>query len=704
MDDNPFARFHALGFARLIPIVPPGAEVSPHSTLHKRIGTPQDSRGKSPGIRGRDGLWRGFDWVPHEADATDLARWHAMGAGVGVKTGAGLVAIDADTRDVALATIIRDEIERRFGRLPVRVGQSPKALYLLRVDDETPYRRIEFGRPGPAGQRERVEILTSGRQFVAHGIHSKTGRPYDWPRGVPRHDELPVVAPGELTALLEALRALLPEARPIVSEGAVTTTSQAALRGDPDAVRRAVENIPNTSNHFPAREDYLAVGYAIKAAVPDAAEAFDIWSSWCARWRDGENDPDVMEADWRRMKPPFRRGAAWLYDLAERYGGDGWTSAHAFFDAVDPSAVTVDDNPFAGAPQPGESDLFPLVRLDELMARPPQSFLVARHVPSTSLGFLYSVPGAGKTFLALDLALSVAYRRPDWHGDTINPTRTGVLYIASEGSYGFRNRIRAWTQARDAGAPPDGFRVLEQTVDFMNAGDVDRLLRSVRASGLAETGMALIVVDTVSRAMPGADENLQKEMTLFVRACDRLKEAFRCAVLGVHHAGKNGDMRGSTVLMGAGDFVFRLERRKDRPVGHLHCEKHKDAPDGWTEPYRFNIVDVGDGESSIVPERAPVTIGPSIGVTPDLTQDVLRGMQAAWDRGEPWGARHQSGERFAERRLIADHGLTAAGAAEMLDMLLASGLVVADLVDRKSKRKGLRPAERVRGVPKSVFG
>ncbi len=118
MTDNTFERFHALGYTRLTPIVPPDAPISEHSTLFKRMGTKQDGRGKTPGTRGRDGKWSSFDWTAYECDIPDLARWQAMAAGVGIKTGGQLAAIDADTLDVGHATLIRDEIDGMFGRLP----------------------------------------------------------------------------------------------------------------------------------------------------------------------------------------------------------------------------------------------------------------------------------------------------------------------------------------------------------------------------------------------------------------------------------------------------------------------------------------------------------------------------------------------------------------------------------------------------------
>ena len=179
----------ALGYPATVPIIPPGASVSPRSTLAKRIDTPSDGRGKSPGIRHRDGLWSGFDWLPYRADARDYERWHDMGAGTGIKTGAesGVVVLDADTENEEYAGVIKGVIERVCGLSPVRIGKYPKALYVFRTEAGgvvPQYRRVEFGKVNGKGVPERVELLSDGRQFVAAGVHNRTGLPYRWARAL----------------------------------------------------------------------------------------------------------------------------------------------------------------------------------------------------------------------------------------------------------------------------------------------------------------------------------------------------------------------------------------------------------------------------------------------------------------------------------------------------------------------------------------
>lgn len=691
---NAFETLAALGYRRLVPIIPPTAPISERSSLHKRVGTLQDGRGKTPGIRGRDGNWFGFDWIPYEADEQDLQRWHRMGAGVGIKTGDGLVAIDADTTDPTHAATIRAAIAEVLGELPIRIGQPPKALYPVRVATAFPYGRVEFGPPREtgAGRIWRVEILSEGRQFVASGIHPKTREPYRWERPLLPLEQLPIATPQQLVRILDLLRERLPDTSEIVREGSTATVSQAALTGKLETVRRAVEATPNTSAHFPSRESYRDFGYAIKAALPDdEPEAFGLFADWCARWADGDNDPEIVAADWRRMKGPFRRGASWLYELASEIG-DGFSAAEPWFEDLDAPA-----NPFeavaqaAAAAETGGTDVYPVVDLDELMTRPPPRMLIARHIPEQSLGFIYGEPGSFKSFLILDAALHLAAGDREWNGDElVMPEDAVVVYLAAEGSFGFRARIKAWLKrnGRSLDELSGRFKMIERTINFMEAGDVAKLIRTVRT--VVGRRPCLVVVDTVSRALPGADENLQKDMTLFVRACDALKEAFRCAVVGVHHAGKSGDMRGSTVLRGAGDFVFRMTRRPKSHVVALDCEKQKDGPDGWGDTYLVEPVEVGDGETSLVIERTDMGIGPDTEVTPELAARVLAAIGAAWEAGEPWAMAPQARDRFAVRRLVADFGMGADTAEQTLRTWEATGLICTDTVSTRNKRKGLR--------------
>ena len=336
------------------------------------------------------------------------------------------------------------------------------------------------------------------------------------------------------------------------------------------------------------------------------------------------------------------------------------------------------------------ADVFRTLTLHDLLSMPDPVFVIDRHIPEQSLGFLYGAPGSKKSFIALDWALHLAYGRDDWHGDAIKTKVDGVvLYLAGEGAAGMKNRVRAWLQQKGiAESDPRflRFHLLPHSVDLMRPDNVKKLARTLRHAIAAP--VIAIVVDTVSRALPGADENLQKDMTRFVQACDAIKQEFECAVLGVHHASRNGPMRGSTVLQGAGDFVFRLDCKKGKLAGHLHCEKQKDAPDGWTDHYRFDVVHFGDGASSLVPIR--VVGGSTAKLTPEIQQQVLEAIDAGWHASTPWAKTRQSKERWAANRLQKDFGISLAEGESFIDVLEQSGRIEMAMCNSNKKLKGYR--------------
>jgi len=286
-----------------------------------------------------------------------------------------------------------------------------------------------------------------------------------------------------------------------------------------------------------------------------------------------------------------------------------------FFEPVSASASAIDDrvrDMFSEASKPKHQTIQILKRDDIRRLRPPE-FVIGRHLPEKSFGFLYGAPGSYKSFLALDWSLHIAYGRNDWHGDAIEAKDGGwVVYLAREGSTGMQGRIDAWERMNvPSDAPECRFALVPSAINLMDKDSIRSIVEGVRAAGV--TPISMIVVDTVSRSMPGADENLQKDMTRFVAACDTLKDTFECVVLGVHHTSKAGDMRGSSVLLGAGDFVFHAskpdESASTRKVT-LRCEKMKEGADAWSDDYWLDPVEVGYEDASgmpttsLVPRRA----------------------------------------------------------------------------------------------------
>lgn len=550
---NAFEQFWHLGYRRLVPIVPPDAAISDKSSMAKR----KDARGKAVGVRGRDGKWFGFDFIPHESTEEDLTRWQTMGAGTGIKTGNGLIAIDADTLNEQYAKTILEAVQRHFGKLPVRIGRYPKALYLCRTTEPLRYTRVEFGELDDKGRlKDRVEVLSDGRQFVASGIHPNTGKPYTWPQGTAAYDDLPAFPAASVIAFLHDLRGRLPAAKPLIQEGAQTEVDQASLRGSPDIVRKAVELTPNTSEHFPTRESYRDFGYAIKAALPySEAEAFDIFSEWCARWKDGDNDPGVIEADWRRMKPPYRRGANWLFELAEQHAPNKFSKAEVFFQPITEDASPFDAGPIdqnaLEKPQPVEIKWISPQEWHGV--EPPlRKWIVEGAVPDGEVTLLTGAGGVGKTLLAQQFATCVAKGIPFLGLPTIQGNVMAFLCEDSEDELHIRQRDINASLCLDMTDVANTLRIASRKyMDNLlvlwdrNNGAMKRAAVWHRLCTDAKAFKAkVLIVDTIADTF-GGNEIDRAQVRQFVQSClGRLAQEIGGAVVALGHPSRAGQSSG----------------------------------------------------------------------------------------------------------------------------------------------------------------
>jgi hypothetical protein len=340
-------------------------------------------------------------------------------------------------------------------------------------------------------------------------------------------------------------------------------------------------------------------------------------------------------------------------------------------------------------------DAFEVLYPPEIKLLPDPKYLIDSLIIDESLAFLYGPPGCGKSFIAIDIALCVATQQKQWFERQIHKSGP-VIYISSEGTGDIKYRIMAWEQAKDVKTDEHPFALIRQPINFMDLQDIEKLIQTAeKVVAKFKLNPVLIVVDTVSRVLPGADENLQKDMTLFIRANDLLREKFKCTVMGVHHTNKLGDMRGSSVFNGAGDCLLEVRREEGAETGELHAKKIKSAPDGWSIQFKLNPVQTGDikGTSSLVPSLTTAPIRQD-SEWPDRTicQSILNAVEAAWEAKQPWSPYPQAKAtgRYAASVIAHRWGLEEAQAARMLELWQANGILAYELCDAKQKVKGLK--------------
>lgn len=205
-----------------------------------------------------------------------------------------------------------------------------------------------------------------------------------------------------------------------------------------------------------------------------------------------------------------------------------------------------------------------------------------------SLSVIYGESNVGKSFFAMDLAFHVSTGK-SWYGHTTS--RSVVVYLALEGGSGGRNRVLALRQKFTSNEDVP-FIFASGSFDLNEPAQVELLIREVQL--LAEefkAPLGLIVIDTFSRSLSGADENSSADMGKLIKSLDRLRVAAESAVLLIHHSGKDTKKgaRGHSSLRAAVDTEIELKRvGKDEVLGVT--KKQRDYETGEKFPFKLEPV------------------------------------------------------------------------------------------------------------------
>jgi hypothetical protein len=259
----------------------------------------------------------------------------------------------------------------------------------------------------------------------------------------------------------------------------------------------------------------------------------------------------------------------------------------------------------ASVEQPKHTRGIQLLSLADVEALPPPQWLVEGLVPEMGIVIPYGPPKAGKTFVALSMALHIAAGK-DWMGRRV--TQGGVVYVAGEGVGGLSVRIRAMRTAYQIPANIP-FWIVPRAVSFRDPKAVAALFEAIKATVYDEP-IGLVVLDTLARAMPGVDENSAEEVGVVVAACDELKFALSATIMPIHHAGKDMErgLRGSSAIHGALDASIQITGTGDRVT--VKNDNQKDAEPAAPFILEMRKVELGLGKSSLVPfmtDEAPAS-------------------------------------------------------------------------------------------------
>jgi hypothetical protein len=564
----------------LLPILPPDAMLTAKSAVKP------EQRGKVPGEYLPDVCqWRGLlGWTNWETTVADIEKWAAWpGVGVGLRAGV-LVPVDIDIfTNETLADAIAEIFTTELGPAPLRIGNYPKRLLLYRLKGEPQgKRKIEYSRQDENGI---IEILGKGNQCVAYGIHPKTQKPYSWddvmdqddgPATIP-FDKLPEVTNEQIDAALHKVEFYLKKngyevktKKSDVSEKRILASKlHPQCIDDEFAISRAIHYLKEEAPYAVEGSGGDNTTYIVACELANYGVSEDrACELMLEHWNDDKAVPPWDADDLQdKVRNAYRHNK----------GGFGSKRAAAVFELVE---ISVDKQDGAGRRQ------FQPYTIEQLQKLPDIEYLIKGVFDRNGLSVMYGASNCGKTFTALDMALHISLGW-EWRG---RKTRQGkVFYIAAEAGLGIKKRIKAFMKHHGLTyADIPDFYLLPKSVNFCTVReDAAEVIKEINILG----GVEFVVIDTLSRAMAGGDENGPIDMGKFVMNCDLIRQNTMAAVKVVHHTGKD-ESRGSrghysllcaidteiSVTNTDGVVMSKLTKQRDGEKGSVYCSTLQVVP------------------------------------------------------------------------------------------------------------------------------
>jgi hypothetical protein len=258
----------------------------------------------------------------------------------------------------------------------------------------------------------------------------------------------------------------------------------------------------------------------------------------------------------------------------------------------------------------------------DIETEPRKLWLVDDFLGAGELSCWFGPPGSCKSVLAGDLCAHVAASRP-WLGRRVSGG--GVLYVAIERAALVKRRLAAFREHHAVSEIP--LAIVSGQIDLrMSREGAEAIIEAAqRLADIGEVPTSLIMIDTVSRALAGGDENSPKDMGALVGNLAHIQERTAAHVSVLHHIPADGTqrLRGHGALLGACDTTIKLEGVGDCRIATV--DKVNDGPEGERVTFKLHSVELyRDPETDkptaapvILPAEAPVIASRSPNLTPN---------------------------------------------------------------------------------------
>jgi len=461
-----------------------------------------------------------------------------------------IVAIDLDLEDEGMAAHAGKCALQYLGLTPlVRIGREPRKLLIYRNDGTIRSRKLH-----------PIEVFAGSGQIVGFGFHAKARRDYLWPKLSPLDlavddPSIPMINQHQLDQFLIACWEKIP--RKYVER---TDWEPPAFIGNShaDDRKQALGLVSQKANSL-----IMAPEGTRNSTLFDAA--------YVAGQGIAAGLVERHEAELMLMQAASAAGLSPEEALATTRSGITKGGHNPFFvpgmwfEKPDHNETVV--SAVVHAMSTDHKD----VHFDDLKPFTFPPSLIKGLLPRNGIAFIGGQSGAGKTFVAVDLAVALTTGQTFFNRRV--KERVGVMFVAGEGAETIQPRLTIARMARNV----DGTLPIAWTAtipDFTKPDEVRAFISKLRwtnAQMMDQHGVRLgaIVIDTLAAVFALQDENDNSEASKVIRAMKVIGDELDVLMVPIHHYGKGAEtgLRGASAWRAGCDAVLSITADRNQLTG-----------------------------------------------------------------------------------------------------------------------------------------
>ena len=192
-------------------------------------------------------------------------------------------------------------------------------------------------------------------------------------------------------------------------------------------------------------------------------------------------------------------------------------------------------------PNPNEFGGLKLIRENDAinMEIKPRRQIIEQILPENAQVILGGTTGANKSFMAMDMGMSIANDEDEFFGKKLNVKGLSVLFVDTE--IGADSLVERFQNVKDRNyknwKENNRFNLVSKEGNSINIyDDIEKVIETLQPN--------VVIIDCLYNTTDGSDITKNHNMFPILQRITEIKDKYKCTMVAVHHSNKGGHEQG----------------------------------------------------------------------------------------------------------------------------------------------------------------